>query len=245
VTSVLVRTGQFVRAGAPLFAMEGPDVSEYLARHSRARLDSEYTGQTKNRGDQRGKPGELVIKAPRSGTVVEQNLALRRLVDSRLPAVVLATEKTALWVVAELPESDMYLVGPTTPARVVIFDRPDEAIETDVEAVSPVVDTGRRTAWVRIELENRDGRIHSGMSARVQFLTAPSPPSVEVPASAIAARRPNHFVFVQAADAGFVRRSVTVGTTRQGLTTITSGLVEGELVVERSTLVADDLAFRQ
>lgn len=192
----------------------------------------------------KGKAGELIIKSPSTGVVIEKKILAGQVVDAGEPGLVVVADVSTIWVVAELLESDVHSVNPGTRARVVFTSKQETEFETTVEAVSPVVDRDRHSVWVRMELENHRGRLRPNAMARVRFLTAAPPSSVEIPSSAVATHGRRHVVYVQDEKRGFARRSVTVGATREGLTIVTSGLVAGDPVVERGAVLLDnDLAL--
>ncbi len=108
------------------------------------------------------------IRAPFDGEVA------KRLVDegARLNAmpptpVAIVVDDSRLKIVGSLSERDLPFVSAGTPVRVTIDALAKAPIEATVDRVEPLVDPMSRTAGVQVVLENKDGRLQPGMSARI------------------------------------------------------------------------------
>ena len=119
---------------------------------------------------------------------------------------------------------------------------PDGTIEGKVSRIAPAIDDATRTARVRVEVPNRDGRLRPGMFAAVEFTSAShagGEPTLAVPEEAVQTVEggPAVFVPVQGEENTFAKRAVMVGRAVGGMVPVLSGLKEGESVVTRGTFL--------
>jgi multidrug efflux pump subunit AcrA (membrane-fusion protein) len=100
------------------------------------------------------------------------------------------------------------------------------------------VDPQTRTAKIRVEVPNREGRLRLGMYVTLAF-TTPGSERVVVPRTALQTIGERQVVFVPAPDeAGkFMARPVLVGPLRGDRVTIHSGVQPGEVVVTEGSFL--------
>jgi len=121
----------------------------------------------------------------------------------------------------------------TTPAY------PGQTFHGRVTYIDPRVDAQTRTARVRVEVANPEGRLRLGMYVTLAFTTRRGAPTVSVPRIAIQTIGERHVVFVPVpgADSTFVPRTVQLGPSEGELATIRSGIEPGELVVTEGSFL--------
>jgi len=115
----------------------------------------------------------------------------------------------------------------TTPAY------PTLTLRGRVSYIDPRVDPQTRTAKVRVEVPNADGRLRLGMYVTLAFTTPGGERAVVVPRAAVQTIGERHVIFVPASDeeGKFLPRTVQVGPVRGDLVTIRNGVQPGEVVV--------------
>ncbi len=129
-------------------------------------------------------PSPLIeLKAPVSGTIVEQNVAGSEGIKSldNTPNLFTIANLSEVWVVCDVFENDLGEVhlGDTAEIRLNAF--PDRVFKGRVADISRVLDPNTRSAKVRIVLANPDGSLRSGMFAAATFRSRKLTDRVVVP----------------------------------------------------------------
>lgn len=184
---------------------------------------------------QSGQRGELEVKAPADGTVLELHAVPGEVAG---PGRILATigDGTALWVWADLYERDLAPVAAAQSAAplsatVTVQAYPGEEFSGTVDYLSPSLDTFSRTAKLRVSLANAEGRLLAGMFATVNLQLPGTEHALALPRDAVLQDEGRSFVFVHHHDDFYVRRPVEPGRAFGGWVEIASGLTGGESVV--------------
>jgi cobalt-zinc-cadmium efflux system membrane fusion protein len=112
----------------------------------------------------------------------------------------------------------------------------DEPVSGKVSFIAPSLDPNTRTAQVRIEVQNGNGKLKPGMFATAVIASsqeAAGQSALVVPDEAVQTVEggPAVFVPVEGEPNTFAKRAVGVGSAVGGVVPITSGLKEGEPVV--------------
>lgn len=167
-----------------------------------------------------------------SGVVVERKIAKGQVVQ---PADVLYTvaDLSRVWVLAQVPESDIARVRPGQRVRIELA-APDLApVQGELSWVADIVNPETRTLTVRAEIANPDRQLKPAMLARMVIDPLPVERLV-VPASAVVREDNLDHVFVQVgspADRQFRLTRVKLGTRVEGMQAIEDGLQPGMVVV--------------
>jgi membrane fusion protein, copper/silver efflux system len=141
-----------------------------------------------------------------------------------------------VWVQFEAYERDLGRLQVGRPLHFTVEAFPGQTFAGTIAFIDPVVDGGRRTARVRVQVDNPGGRLMPGMLARGQATvgaTSADAPLV-IPATAPLLTGRRAVVYVQLpgfASPTFEPRDVTLGERRGAYWEVTAGLTEGELVV--------------
>lgn len=182
---------------------------------------------------------EYVLRAPIDGTVIERNVAIGAQVSTSADKPLLTVgDLGTVWVIAEVFEQDLALMHEGADATIQVLALRDRTYEGKIVQVTSVVDPVTRAAAARIELPNPDGALKPGMFARV-FLHDGAASGVEIPTSALIARRDQFFVFVKQKDGSFMQREVRVGDQHGEHATVTAGIAIGEEVVTEGAVLLD------
>ena len=78
-------------------------------------------------------------------------------------------DHSQVWVIADVAESDLAAIKIGTRATVTFRAYPQQPVEGDVTFIYPELRVETRTARVRIEVPNPDGRLKIDMYADVVF----------------------------------------------------------------------------
>ncbi|WP_008313075.1 efflux RND transporter periplasmic adaptor subunit [Leptolyngbya sp. PCC 6406] len=144
-------------------------------------------------------------------------------------------------ITVEVSELNLSSISRGQPVEVRLDAFPDLTATGQVTRITPVADTTSRLLPVEVTIPNPQGRIGSGLLARLRFLGQRSD-AVVVPTEALQGEPPTLFV-VQDRDSDapkVVARSVELGDRSNGQVAILSGLNPGEQVVVRSDRPLED-----
>lgn len=174
--------------------------------------------------------GDLTIRAPLSGVVLERAVTLGAVVNPTDDLILLSDLET-LWVVGEVPEREATLVSVGQSAAVEVAAFPGERFHAEVFHIGEQLDRELRTVSVRCLIANSERRLRPEMYATIYIERGEAEPALVVPERAIQLFDGEEVVFVAIDEGRFEKRPVTTGQTFAELTEIAAGLVEGERVV--------------
>ncbi len=188
----------------------------------------------------------LDLKAPISGTIVEQNVAGFEGVKSldNTPNLFTIANLGEVWVVCDVFENDLGEVHVGDSAEIHLNAFPDRAFKGKVADISRVLDPNTRSAKVRIVLGNSDGALRPGMFAVATFQSRKKTDRIVVPATAIMRLHDKDWVFRREGDKRFRKIIVQAdGLAPDGMQQIRDGVKAGDELVtnalEFSTEVAE------
>ena len=193
------------------------------------------------------RPSPMIeLKAPVSGTIVEQNVAGSEGIKSldNTPNLFTIANLSEVWVVCDVFENDLgdVHVGDTAEVRLNAF--PDRVFKGKLADISRVLDPNTRSAKVRIVLGNADGALRSGMFAAATFRSRKVTDRIVVPATSIMRLHDKDWVFRKEGDKSFRKIEIKAdGLAPDGMQEIREGVKSGDEVVtnalEFSTEVAE------
>lgn len=190
------------------------------------------------------------IRSNYGGTVLELLVNQGSYVNAGTPMFRLA-DLSELWVQLDAYENDLAQidVGQQVALRVESF--PGEIFEGKVSFIDPVVDPRMRTARVRVEVPNKDGRLRPGMFAEAVLDAEEAKPGslpLVVPKTAPLFTGERSLVYVKVPGKDkptYEAREVRLGPRAGDLYPVVSGLAEGEEVVMHGAFRLDsDLQIR-
>jgi cobalt-zinc-cadmium efflux system membrane fusion protein len=186
------------------------------------------------------------LRAPVSGTIVEQNVAGFEGVKSidNSPNLFTIADLTQVWVVCDVFENGLGDVHRGDSAEIRLNAFPGRAFKGTVADISRVLDPNTRTAKVRIVLGNGDGALRPGMFAAATFRSRRLRPSLVVPSTAVMRLHDKDWIFRKEGSNRFRRVEVqATGATSDGMQEIRDGVKADDQVVlnalDFSTAVAE------
>lgn len=180
----------------------------------------------------------LTFTVPRDGTVLEKP-ALVGMRFSSGDTLFRTADLSTVWVIAQVPESDIAVLREGQKASVVFKAFPNETREGKVARIYPELNPATRTVPVRIVLSNPDGRLRPGFYADVGFEGGGEAKVVAIPDSAVMDSGQRRVAFVAKGDGLFEPRDVETGARGNGLIEIRKGIAQGEDVVVRGNFLID------
>ena len=262
-------TGQYVARGAPLFEAYSPELlatqREYaiaaqglsqvrgadevtvagmkrLADSALERLRNwDVTEEQIARLAAGGAPQRaLTFRAPASGYVIERKATQGM---RFMPGEVLyqLADLSTVWVIAEVAEQDIGRLRTGLTARARLDAYPGQDFEGRITYIYPTLKADTRTAQVRIELANPQGRLKPAMYAQVEIGVAGAA-QLLVPNSAVIDNGSRRVVLVDRGEGRFEPRDVRLGARGDEYTAVTDGVKEGERVVTAAAFLLDSEA---
>jgi membrane fusion protein (multidrug efflux system) len=187
------------------------------------------------------KLSDTVIRAPFAGVVLERSMdqGAHYHPSSRRPLLLLA-EDHLMRIEGSVGERDLEHIRAGMTASVHVDALSGSPISGVVEIVSPVVDPRTRTAKVRVTLENPEGRLGTGMSARI-VLDLGAEEVLALPDDALRRLGSGSRAEVFVVEGGrALRREVEVGARLGDRVEIVRGLVEGQVVARSGHATLED-----
>lgn len=179
----------------------------------------------------------ISLRSPLSGIVTERKFNAGAGVEAATPVFVISNLST-VYVIANVPEANVgrLAIGSVAEIRSTSIG----SINGRIAYIDPRLDETSRTARVRLEVPNTDGKLRSGMFAEVGFYTGTNAETGEelaVRSEAIQREGDKTIVFIPKDDepGAFEIREVEVAGEIEGYTTIKSGLKIGEKVVTKGS----------
>jgi Cu(I)/Ag(I) efflux system membrane fusion protein len=257
------RTGQHVHAGEPLFRVYSPDIQRaqidliVAMRAAERSTGGSDTSRNLDGAAQRlrnlgvpesrirevlqtgGNPRTIDWPSPVSGDVIEKRIINGQRVSAGDELFRIA-DHSHLWVIADVAETDLPLIKRGTRATVSFRAYPMQPVEGEVTLIYPELRMETRTARVRIEVPNPDGRLKVDMYADVLFEAgADEAPIIAVPTSAVIDSGTRQLVLVAKGQGRFEPRPVKLGRRSDGYVEIVEGVTKGEEVVTAATFLID------
>jgi membrane fusion protein, copper/silver efflux system len=180
--------------------------------------------------EQRGSPQDyLAIYAPRSGTLIERNIADGSAVrkDQTLLEIV---DLSRVWIEAEVFEADLELVQVGMAVTFTLPYLSGRTYPAVVEYIYPYLQSDSRTGRIRLSLENPDGVLKPDMYAEVS-LQAELGRQLSIPEEAIIVAGDNRVVFVDLGEGRLKPILIKTGRNAQGYVEVLDGLSAGDIVV--------------
>lgn len=190
-------------------------------------------------------------RAPFNGTVMQRMVEAGQYVQTGTPLLKIANLEE-VWAELEAYEADLPSLELEQRVELTLSALPGELFTGKISFIDPVIDPKTRTAQVRVELENKGGRLKPGMYGSARVLDAGLKPGESPPllipqtAPLYAGRR--SLVYVERQGNGgpvYEAKEVVLGPKRGEFYTVVAGLKRGERVVTHGAFVLDaDLQLR-
>jgi membrane fusion protein, heavy metal efflux system len=207
-------------------------------RHIQDEMRSLGVNVSLNEPDDHTKDTSLVsVRAPLSGIITERKFNAGAGIDAATPIFAISNLST-VYVIANVPEANVSRL--TISAVAEIKSAAVGTINGRISYIDPRLDETTRTARVRLEVPNPNGRLRAGMFTEVGFYTGTSEATGEelvVPSDAIQREGDKTIVFVPKENepGAFEVREIEIGGEFEGYTAVKSGLRLGEKVVTKGS----------
>ena len=185
--------------------------------------------------------GEIALRSPQDGVVLERSAMPGAVVEAGAPLVVV-TEPSLLWLTVNAPETMIGAIRTGITLRFTVPAYPADTFTARVTAVGAGLDPDTRTLPLRATVANTAGRLKPAMLASVSLpgtvgvsAAAAQGPRIALPAEAVQLLRGTSVVFQVVPDGTggghFMARPVEISGRAGGRITITRGIAAGDLIV--------------
>lgn len=247
-----VTTGSTVDEGDPLLTLYSPEIAAAIAQFvSDRRAEGRRTDGARQRLENLGVPTDVIdqiaadgrtvvsipITAPRSGVVLER-MAVEGMMSKAGDPLFRIADLSSMWVIAEVPESALREVTTGAEVRVSLSALAGPPVVGRIDTIYPELDMMTRTARLRIQLPNLDGRMRPNMFAEVEIILSQTP-VVQVPEGAVIDTGDRQVVIRDLGEGQFRPEPVTVGRKGGGMVEIVAGVAAGDRVVSSATFLID------
>ena len=152
------------------------------------------------------------------------------------------SDETTLWVEARTSANTMSAVA--IGAEVRISNNGNDWQTADVTQIHHRIDESTRTQAVRIEIDNKDDRLHPGQFVEVELAGAAVGERLAVPKEAVVLLKGDSVVFLLEEGSEFHPRSIAVGRTYGGWSEVLGGLEEGDAIAVSGTFFLKSLILK-
>jgi Cu(I)/Ag(I) efflux system membrane fusion protein len=248
------KTGDAVERGEVMLELVSPELQlaqqEYIRQKSISPNRAEAAAQNlKTLGlsssqisalnDPKHTTATVPVVAPQGGQVVEKMAIEGARVGAGEPLYRLV-DFSHVWAIGEVYEQDLPLVQIGQMAEVELDAFPAERFKGEVSFIYPSLTAATRTAKVRIELDNPDGKLKAGMYASVLLSADMTDADVlSVPENAILDTGKRQTVLVERGEGRYEPREVQVGRRADGYVEVLGGVAKGEKVVVSANFLID------
>jgi membrane fusion protein, heavy metal efflux system len=180
----------------------------------------------------------LIVRSPVSGRVSARNAAPGLYVQpGNPPAPYSVADVSTMWMLANVPESDVTAFRLGQPVRVKVSAYPDHAFDGRITTIGLTVDPNTRRVLVRSEIQDPSHELWAGMFATFVIQTGDPVRSLALPLAGVAREGDGTMVVWLTTDGRrFTKRTVKIGLQYGGYHQILEGLQPGEVVATDGAL---------
>jgi len=185
----------------------------------------------------------MIIRAPFDGTVLTKNAEVGEIVapfgasTTSRAAVVTIADMNSLMVETDVSESNITKIEQDQDCEIVLDANPAKTYQGYVFKIVPTADRSKATVLVKVAFKNYDSSVLPEMSAKVSFLSKSSEetkdqkPVLTAPLTAVEDIEGKKIVFIVVNDQA-VQKEISTGRLFGNYVEITSGLEEGEKIID-------------
>jgi len=251
-------TGKYVKRGERLLSIYSPDLvsaqEEYLIalRTAKALGSRDSLVESARRRlklwdisddqikalEEKGQVGKtLTLHSPFSGFVLER-MAFQGMNVMPGMALYKLADLSVVWLYADIYEYELPLIRLGQEAAIELSYYPGEVFRGKVIYIYPSLDPATRTAKVRFQFSNPQGRLKPEMYANVH-IKIPLGPKLVVPEGAIIDTGERQVAMLDRGSGYFEPREVKLGTKVDQYYVVLQGLKEGDKVVTSANFLID------
>lgn len=161
------------------------------------------------------------------------------------PAALRAAGAGTVYVICDIPETQINNVKEGNTCTVVLPSFPDMPLTGKIENIADVIDNTTRMVKLRIRINNPGSQVKAGMFATVSFpiQAAITANNISINRVALITAQGRNYVFVKTAPNTFERKEVNTGQQIGERVSIYKGLAQNEQVVVNGVMQLKGLSF--
>ncbi len=176
------------------------------------------------------------LTAPFAGVITQLKAAPGETVGAE-DELMIVTDLSTVWVLADIYEKDIHSVREGQRAEVTVASYPGRVFSGKITYLGDVLDPNTRTAKVRVEAPNPEDLLKLEMFATVAIPTPARRPALAIPANAVQNVDGSPVAFVKTDGGGFERRALRLGQRAGDWVEIVEGLRPGDTVVTEGSFL--------
>jgi cobalt-zinc-cadmium efflux system membrane fusion protein len=189
--------------------------------------------------------GTFVLRAPIEGVVVKRDAIVGGFSSATQSAFAVA-DPTVMTAILDVHESDLPHVQVGNEVSLEVGALGERTFRGKVFFIDPNVDKNTRLVRARVSVENGDGALRAGMSARGKIAVAKVRTAhLLLPADAVQTLGDESVVFVQTDPGKFAVRPVTVARRTAAIVEVSEGVSRGERIVAKGAFLLRAEAGKQ
>ncbi len=186
----------------------------------------------------------VTLFAQNSGTVLEKNVLDGQKIMAGMPLLKIANLSN-LWLTADVYEYELVNINEGAKAEIRFNYLPGKVYEGKVSFIYPTLESKTRTAKIRIDVPNPEGKLKPSMFANVVINGKDLGVNPVIPENAVLRGGRKDIVIVSLGDGKFKPQEVTLGGYADGYYQVLKGLSEGnEIVTSAQFLIASESNLR-
>ncbi|WP_342646427.1 efflux RND transporter periplasmic adaptor subunit [Mucilaginibacter sp. CSA2-8R] len=191
-----------------------------------------------NGGGNTNASGTLLVKAPRSGYIVEKNITQGNFIrQDNSNSLFTISDMKDVWIKANVFESDIAKVKTGYQAKITTLAYPDKVFIGKVNNVGSVLDPDSKVLTIRITLPNTDMLLKPEMFTNVMVSNDEAAKALAIPSQAVVFDSGKNYVVVYNGKCNLAVREVNVIKTVENTTYVGSGLKAGDKVISKNQLL--------
>lgn len=183
-------------------------------------------------------PRTMTVRAPKDGVILERAVMPGQRLKAGEAAFRMA-DLSVVWVIANVPESDIASLKPGEAVEVRARAHPGHVFSGTVALIMPELNLETRTAKVRIEINNDGGMLLPGMYADVDISLPETAGALAVPSASVIDTGDRQVVLVAQEGGRYGAHEVKVGRRSNGYVEILQGLADGDRIVTNGNFLID------
>ena len=186
---------------------------------------------------------EMAVHSPITGLVTARSAAPGLLVQpGSTTAPVSVSDMSRLWMVANVPESELAAFRVGQQVAVTVPAYPKETFSGQISYIGQAVDVATHRLVVRAEVDDPQRRLRPQMLASFKITLAAPVSGLAVPPNALVRESDGSTsVWVTRDNLRFTRRTVQTGLNGNGMVQVTAGLAPGDVVAQDKALYLSNL----
>lgn len=181
------------------------------------------------------------ITAPISGFIIDKNITENmQLTSDRTENLFSIAQIDEVWVLANVPETEISKISLGMEARVTTLSYPDKVFTANVDKIFNMLDDNTKAMKVRIRIPNQDLMLKPEMSATISLLQKEGRSMMAIPAAAVIFDKSKNWVMVYHDRSHIETRQIEVYRNHGDLAYINSGLKSGDTVITKNQLLIYD-----